>query len=358
MTQLPALLADRDAYLERLRLIVPREVTGSGATDSRVAAAAALTLMYVGAIAGSRPIRPLAVIRMSDEMAARRIEDDRMAYYAATVSPAPGRNIDALCDRWGISRASWYQPNSREGLRDETFRRWEQNSVLRKDPMVSTTSGRPRYTLTGEFAALLDPALTGSALEAAVRLWQAKHLTPTGKARAVALTATGQAGAGIEVVLPNGKTRTLKPGGSSEILRGFITSALPTLLSQPQVVFISESGEPVNVVDDQLLAMLGLNLKVLKLLPDCLAMDLDPARDELWFVEVVESDGPIDEQRRAALLAWATDAGMTETQCRFITCFRSRTAGPAKSRLPLLARNSLAWYLDEPDALLDWRDLA
>ena len=49
-SSLPAMLEDRSAYKARLELVMPASLTGTGATCSGIAAAAAFTLMYVGAI--------------------------------------------------------------------------------------------------------------------------------------------------------------------------------------------------------------------------------------------------------------------------------------------------------------------
>lgn len=77
--ELPALLEDREAYLERLQAIVPSDLTGTTATANPIAAAAALTLMYTGAIDGQNPVRPLALMRMNEEIAAHRTDDERRA---------------------------------------------------------------------------------------------------------------------------------------------------------------------------------------------------------------------------------------------------------------------------------------
>ena len=52
------------------------------------------------------------------------------------------------------------------------------------DESVPATSGRGRYSLASDFAALLDPNLTGDDLEQGVRDWQDRHLTMTARLRA------------------------------------------------------------------------------------------------------------------------------------------------------------------------------
>jgi hypothetical protein len=123
------------------------------------------------------------------------------------------------------------------------------------------------------------------------------------------------------------------------------------------VLFISQPGEKVNVVDSKFLSTLRFSIDQQRLLPDALIVDLDPERDEFWFIEVVATDGPVDEDRKARLLGWAMANGLDLDKCRFLTAFPSRTSVQAKKALPVLARGTFAWFLDEPGALLSWCDL-
>lgn len=353
---LPALLDDRAAYKARLEQILPQWITGTTASANDIAAAVAFVLAYCGSLDGARPIRPSTVTWMRDGIAAFRGDDDRRAYYTAAMRSK--RAVEALCEEWGVVEArGWYADNTREPIRDETLRTWAENGALRIGAAVETTSPGARYTLAPEFAALLDPALQGDALEAAIEEWQKSHLSPTGRARAVRAHARAKAGEAVTVQLPGGGTRDLHPGTSSHIIRGVIEEFAPARLSDPAVIFISQSGEKINVVDDALLRRLGLPVDQQRLLPDLLLADLDPALDELWLVEVVATDGAIGDERKADLLDWATSHGVRSDRCRFLTGFASRTDPSFKRLLPRLARGSYAWFLDEPDGLLAWADL-
>jgi len=351
---LPQLLADRNAYHERLHRILPASLTGTTATANDAAAAAAFVLMYVGAVDRRNAIRPTTIIWMSDAIASHRSDEQRVAYHAAATRSE--RAVKQLCEQWGISHAPWYATNSREQLRDETIRGWIDNGAVLVGSDIGTTSPGARYTFASGFAALFDPGLDGDTLVSAIVEWQRHHLTPTGRARAARARQTAQSQAGVVVNLPGGGTRLLHTGKASLILKGVIEDFTASL-SDPAVVFISQSGEKVNVVDRALLDHLGLSVDVQRLLPDCLIADLAEDRDELWFVEVVYSDGPITEERRAAFVAWATGHGLREAQCRFLTAFESRTSRIFKNRLPLIARGTFVWFLDEPDGLLAWGDL-
>ena len=351
--RLPAMLEDRDAYQERLQLIVPATVTGVTHTANPAAAATVFVMMYVGAIDGVNPVRPTTITWMSDPLARHRDPETRLGYYRAAARSE--RAVDELAaeDRGEV----WYANNSREPVRDESLRALVENGAVLVDVEVPTNSSRGRYTLTPEFAHLFDPELQGDELRDAIAEWQETHLTPVGRARAQHRLTSGRSEAGVAVRLPGGRTRQLHPGESSAILRGVIEECAPLLLSEPVVVFISESGEPVSVVDGAALDHLGLSLEQQTLLPDCLLFDLDPSRGEVWFIEVVASDGPLTDSRKADLLAWAEANGLRRDRCCFLTAFASRTASTSKRDLPRLASGSFAWFADEPGHILSWDEL-
>jgi hypothetical protein len=352
---LPALLPDRAAYKMRLEAILPASVTGTTASCNEIAGAAAFTLVYVGATGADRMARPMMVMQMDSQTAMFRNDEDRLAWHRAAQRSA--RAIDALAASWGITnRQPWYAADSREGIRDETFRVWVANGALLTDESISTTSSKSRYFLDPDFAALLDPALDGDALDEAIDAWQRTHLSATARLRARRLREQERRRNAVIVHLPDGGTRELLVGPSSDILKGVIEE-FTGYLAQPTVLFISQPGEKVNVVDSELLRTLRLSVDQQRLLPDALIVDLDPGRDEFWFVEVVATDGPVDDDRKKRLLGWAMVNGLDPGKCRFLTAFKSRTSAQAKKALPLLARNTFAWFLDEPDALLSWGDL-
>lgn len=155
--------------------------------------------------------------------------------------------------------------------------------------------GRGRYPLATDFARLLDPALTGDELHQRVREWQDRNLTMPARLRTQRARDAARAGHAITVTLPGGGSRKLLPGQSSVILKGVIEE-WTKMLDDPVVVFISQSGEKVNVLDGQLLTVLGLSIDHQRFLPDCLIADL--GHESLWLVEVVASAGPVTEERR------------------------------------------------------------
>ena len=155
-------------------------------------------------------------------------------------------------------------------------------------------------------------------------------------------------------MLPNnGGTRTLEAGAASLILKSLIEEWAPARLSKPYVVTISEPGDKLYTADAALLKLLGITVNVSDLLPDAIIADV---ADEFnfWFVEAVNTDGEINEQRKLRLLQWAQDQGINPSQCRFITAFISRNSPSARKRLKDLASGTFAYFADDPGHELAW----
>jgi hypothetical protein len=200
------------------------------------------------------------------------------------------------------------------------------------------------------------PDLADDELLECVDDWQDDHLGTVGRARIALARQLAGPGEQVVVAVPGGETRTLAAGGSSLILKGVIEQLAPRLLHQPAVLFLSESRRHLDVVDAQLLSRLGIEVDRARLLPDALLFDAGPGT--FWFVEVVFTDGPIDEPRKAALERWAREQGIPPDACRYLTAFAGRTAAPFRRLAPTLAWGTSAWFLDEPDKLLTLTQIA
>jgi hypothetical protein len=353
-------LLTRDQCGERLRVIFPNGVVDDPrAVAGPLAAAAVYGCLYCGAMEGHNHLRPSMVLWMCDGVAARaaasdpeRFHEDREHWYRAALRGH--RALAALLDEWGIEHRQWYADNSREPLRDETFREWLRLGAMAHESSIPTTSPRPAWTLRGDFASLFRPQLQGDELDEAIRGWQAANLGTVGRARVRLEAQRCAARHAVEVRLPNGSVRPLTPGDSSLILKGVIERLAPKLLGAPGVVAISQSKRKVDVSDDELLRDLGLRIEAADLLPDALLFDSDSGR--FWFVEAVASDGEIHEARREELLRWAEAHGIEAQSCAFLTAFLSRTHEAFRRRAARVAWGTHLWFVDEPDGVvrLEW----
>lgn len=74
------------------------------------------------AVEGERQVRPSMVLWMCDEAATISDEMRRSQWYGAAMQGK--RQLAARLAEWGITHDPWYADNTREPLRDETFRAW------------------------------------------------------------------------------------------------------------------------------------------------------------------------------------------------------------------------------------------
>jgi hypothetical protein len=145
----------------------------------------------------------------------------------------------------------------------------------------------------------------------------------------------------------------MKPGPSSEITKAVIEIFAPRFLRKPAVLLVSESGNKVVARDDELAKSIGLVIKTDKNLPDTILVDLGPEHPRLIFVEVVATDGPINERRKQSLEKIAAEAGFAIEHIAFVTAFLDRSAAPFKKVVDSLAWGSYAWFVAEPHALIE-----
>lgn len=332
---------------ERLPQIFPDGLENRNYCIREMAARSVWVMLYVGAVEGlDRWIRPSQVTDMGTAQSRRVSRSEREAWHRMTLGQKKERPVDA-----------WYAPNSREPIRDETLRQGliSTGAVIER-PGLPVTSSLPRYALEASFAALFDKALDKKTFEARADAWRGGHLSKDALAR-VLLVRKGVAGAvaAIPVRLPSGEMRNMQAGSSSVIAKAVIEEFAPRFLHTPGLLWLSESGNKVVASDDRTAKRLGLCIDPSKALPDIILVNLGP--DVLMvFVEVVASDGPINQLRKEALTTIAVEAGFNPAQLAFVTAFDDRNAPPARALMPNLAWGSFVWFRSEPDRIVVLRD--
>ncbi len=347
-------LPSRALCQERLGRIFPETLPQRGRLTNQLAASAIFVALYVDAVGDRSKLRPSMVLWMCDQAATMAGVVERHEWYEASLMGK--RHLAGLLEKWGIRHQPWYADNTREPLRDETFRAWADFGAISRDESVPTTSGKPQWSLAQDFAALFDPAIGRDDLIERIDDWQDDHLGAIGRTRIALSRQLASPSAQVVVDMPGGSRRTLAPGGSSLILKGVIEQLMPRLFDEAAVLFISESRKRIDVVDARLLDQLGIELNAGRLLPDALLFDAGPGL--FWFVEAVLTDGPIDESRKRALAQWAVDQGIPVDQCRYLTAFMGRTAGPFRTLAASLAWGTSVWFLDEPDKIVRLENLS
>ena len=344
MTDAPALLT-RDEVRARLPEIFPEGIPRRTHGISPAAAATVFVALYIDAIeGGAEVLQPKPIYRMTEEQAALTSETDRQAFAKAM----RGRGQ-------AVGTTRWYQDNSRETIRDDVIRETlVPLGAIIADPNVTITANKPRYVLSAGFASLFDPTLQGGELAAAIMAWRASALSPGALAR-IALTLQGATVGNEDVLItfPNGDTRRLRPVPSANITKAIIEDFAPRFLTQPVVIATSDSAEKVTTLDETRAKAIGLNIKADQNLPDVILVDLGPANPLLVFVEVVATDGPVSERRMEALRHLVAEAGFPPDHVAFVTAYLDRSAAPFRSTIGTLAWGSYAWFMSEPEGLLE-----
>lgn len=340
--------------VDRLPIIFPDGTEHRGYLIRELAAKTIYVMFYAGAIEGENQwVRPSQITDMTDEQAQLTDAESREAWVKVTLSSKKKK-----------PKNTWYATNSRESIRDETIRTGLiplQAVVVRQG--IPTTSSKPTYALAKEFSALFSTNLIGDEFEEAVRSWRDRHLSKAAITRLKLMQDYRSDDSGsIQVTLPDGAIRTLKPGPSSAISKAVIEEFAPRFLRKPKVLWLSESGNKVVAQDEALANSLGLKIDPSRALPDIILVDLGEESSGLdmlvVFTEVVATDGPINRQRKEVLTALANEAGFDSSNLAFLTAFLDRASQPFKKSISELAWGSYAWFSTEPDYIIDLKDFS
>lgn len=342
---MPPLLPISDIQA-RLRSIFPPGLATRGALVREMAAKTIFVFLYGGMVEGTGILlRPSHIYFYTADQATLGTDEERKAWLAN--SKKKGFRPHGV---------RWYADNTREPIRDETLRLGLVDiGAVDKIAGVATTSSNPIYFLKADFAALFDPALSGAALDAAIEAWQKKHLTTAARARMAMLSAgklkrTDE----VKVACPDGTVAKLAAGPSSLITKGVVEDFADKFLPSPALLWMSESGNKVRYHDDALTRKIGLVIDPARVLPDVILMNVGATGldTNLIFIEVVNSDGAMTQQRKDVFLDMARAAGFPESQCLFGTAYEDRVDKGFTKTWPQLAWGTFAWFRAEPDRLL------
>lgn len=353
-----------DEARRRLALIFPRSAFDN-VLSNPLAGAAVAAMIYVDAVSDRDAdpesvtwARPSTCTWMSNEVLELDHPDQRRAWRDAAASGSGKNAVETLLQSWGMSFRTGYADNSRETLRDETFRLWNEFGALRKRSGLPTSSSKPRWALYSEFADLFRPDLRDDDLTAAIARWRDEHMAPGPRLRAQMAMGQEAHQYAVMVMLPgHTSTRQLEPGLASAILKSVIEEWAPRRLGTPFVITVSEPGDKLFVGDAQLLKRVGVSIDVSGALPDALIADIATDPVTFWIIEAAATDGVVSEGRKEQLLEWAEGQGISRSACEFLTAFQSRGASVAKRRLKDIASQTWAYFADEPDHELAWYQL-
>ncbi len=337
--RLPELSIIRD----RLLRIFPTSAPEARRAASRSAPQSLFVFLYAFAIDGvtDHCLRPMMVTTMSDAQGRRFKVDERIAWWRQAAA-ARGADHNPP-DRW-------FAQDTRETIRDETFRVWRDLGAVLELPLP-TTSSRPRWRLERSFADLFDPELDDARLNQAIDEWRRNHLTPAALARVALHSAQSRAATGAAVRLPDGSSRVIEIGPSTPLLKAAVEEFAPRFLAQPVVLLATESRQRLAYQHEQQLRLIGLRPDV-RIMPDLLLADLGCDKLRFVFLECVATDGPMNAGRVDALRSWIVEEGFGDAEAAFGTVFLDRGESVFRRFAGELAWGSLAWFVSEPDHLM------
>jgi hypothetical protein len=333
----PPKLLDRDVISDRLDKIFPRGIENRNFMTRKLAASTVFVMLYVEAIAGNGMyISPQFVYSMTYEQAEKTEGEDRKKYGLCIVK----RNCT-------IEGKRWYADNTRESIRDETIKSFLEIGAIVENS-VPTTSPKPRYALQAAFAELFNPNLTEIEVQSIINKWLESNLSPSALAR-VAINRSSNTSGKVLVNFPNGETRHLEDGPSSHIAKSVIEIFAAKFLSEPVVLWLSESKNKVVASDNKLAKQLKLHIDVSKDLPDIILVDLKPTDPLIVFVEVVATDGAISEGRMKNIFKITEKAKFKRSQVLFVTAFMDRQSKGVTKTIRRVEWNSFIWFAAEHD---------
>lgn len=331
-----------EVIIERLPIILPEGTPNRNYCIREIAAKTIFAMIYVGAVEGHEHLcAPHHIYKMTDEQSMLSASSDRQDYREKV--------------RRGIIPGNkWYADTTREPIRDETLKEgFGTLGIVQYRKDVPTTSSKPRYWLSSHFVDLLNPSLSTEEFLALASIWQNHYLAKDALTRVrLAELSLSKSDAKVSVNLPNGEVRMLSAGPSSEISKAVIEVFANNYLAKPGLIWLSESGNKVIANDDRLATSIGLKIDASRNLPDIILVDLAPKSPLLVFIEVVATDGAINERRQTSIYEITDGAGFKRDQIVFVTAYGDRQSSGAKKTILNLAWNSFAWFYSEPENLV------
>ena len=149
----------------------------------------------------------------------------------------------------------------------------------------------------------------------------------------------------IPVVVQNGMTLQLSPGGHSELIRDIIQEFAPRFAPGSRLVYAGDTGEKMAFFDRDCLDTLGVQIDNHGKMPDVVLYY--ETRNWLLLVESVTSHGPVDAKRHQELMSLfeRSTAGLV-----YVTAFPKRSI--MARYLSEIAWETEVWVADSPSHLI------
>ncbi len=254
---------------------------------------------------------------------------------------SPLRGITPVIDFIATAYGVRYAPNTRETIRDDAVKFFVEAGLLLRNP---DAPGRP--TNSGKTVYQIEPTALGLFRKTGTPGWTPalrQYLTSRESLKHEITRKRNLAR--VPVMLPDGSTMALSPGGQNPLIRGIIEHFCPTFVPGGVVLYIGDTENKFVHLEAAGLAALGVTLDSAAKIPDVIVHY--PAKNWLLLIEAVTSTGPVDGKRRKELkeLFAGCKAGLV-----FVTAFESRRR--MQSFVSQIAWESEVWIAEDPDHLI------
>ncbi len=234
-----------------------------------------------------------------------------------------------------------YAPNTRESIRRQTMHQFRDAGIARYNPDAPkrpVNSPRAVYQIEPATLDLLRTFGTPAWRRALVDYMK-------GRETLIKRYAMERQQSLIAVKVSPKKKITLSPGGHSELIRDVIESFAPRFAPGSKLVYVGDTGEKWNYLDEALLAKLGIVVDFHGKMPDVVLHYA--SKNWLLLVESVTSHGAVDNKRHdelARLFAGSSAALV------YVTAFPDRAT--MRRYLGAIAWQTEVWVADAPSHLI------
>ena len=254
---------------------------------------------------------------------------------------SPLRGITQMMDFFSKHYGKTYKPNTRESVRRQTVHQFLDAGIIipnPDNPKRPINSGKTVYQIepaileviqcfgTDEFERCLRAHLIN------IETLQRKYAQEREMNR-------------IPVVLPDGQTFTLSPGGQNVLISKVISEFCERFTPKGRVLYVGDADEKWMVFDEKGFRKLGIMVNAHGKMPDVVIYF--KKKDWLVLIEAVTSHGPIDPKRQAELKRLFAPC---KDRLVFVTAFLTR-----KDLIKFLGQISWeteVWVAESPDHLI------
>ena len=254
---------------------------------------------------------------------------------------APLMGVTPIMDWIETHYGRKYAPNTRETIRRFTLHQFVDAALVVPNPdQPDRPVNSPQFCYQIESAALSLLRTFGS------DQWQAGLAEYRTRQDALKVTyAQRREMAKIPLVIKEGLSIALTPGGQNELVRLVVEEFCPRFIPGGEPVHIGDAGDKWAYLDNRLARELGIDVDEHGKMPDVVVFDRE--RDWLILVEAVTSHGPVDPKRIGELRRLFADV---KSGLVFVTAFLDRRT--FVRYLTQIAWQTEVWIAESPGHLV------